>query len=134
MGAVQRVEKLPDGVELSAGRAKVRVTAFRDGVIRVRVAPQGTFPNDRSWAVIETPEVPPVKMEDGKDDIRLSAGGVTVIIHKSPLLISFADAQGRVILADEPTLPMAWNGPRIRIWKKMPPTKIITAWETKRGP
>src|SRR5277367_615985 len=66
VGAVQHVEKLPDGVELSAGRAKVRVTAFRDGVIRVRVAPQGTFPKDSSWAVIETPEVPQVKMEDGK--------------------------------------------------------------------
>src|ERR1700720_1091864 len=88
VGAVQHVEKLPDGVELSAGRAKVRVTAFRDGVIRVRVAPQGTFPKDSSWAVIEPPEIVPVKMEDSEDDVRLSAGSVNVIIHKSPLLIS----------------------------------------------
>src|SRR5580704_5693380 len=134
LGTVQHVEKLPDGVELSAGNAKVRVTASRDGIIRVRVAPQGTFPIDKSWAVIEAPEVPPVRMEDGKDDIRLSAGAVTVIIHKSPLLISFADAQGRVILADEPTLPMAWNGQRIRIWKKLPPDENYYALGDKAGP
>ena len=34
-GDVDRVEKLADGVELSAGRARVRVTAFRDGIFRV---------------------------------------------------------------------------------------------------
>jgi alpha-glucosidase len=134
VGVVQRFEKLQDGVELSAGRAKVRITAFRDGVIRVRVAPQGTFPKDGSWAVIETPDAVPVKIEDGKDDVRLSAPGVSVIIHKSPLLISFADAQGREILADEPTLPMAWNGQRIRIWKKMPPDENYYGLGDKAGP
>ena len=55
LGRVQRVEKLKDGVELAAGAARVRITAFRDGVFRVRVAPNGTFPKDSSWAVIELP-------------------------------------------------------------------------------
>ena len=65
---VQHVEKLKDGVELTAGSAKVRITAFRDGVIRVRLAPQGSFPKDFSWAVIETPGPPAVsvKMERTK--------------------------------------------------------------------
>src|SRR6202049_951481 len=79
-GAVQRVEKLKDGVELSAGRAKVRITAFRDGVIRVRVAPQGTFPKDSSWAVVETPEPPSVKIEDAKNELRLTTGRFVVIV------------------------------------------------------
>ena len=50
IGNAQRVEKLKDGVELTAGTAKLRITAFRDGVIRVRLAPQGSFPKDFSWA------------------------------------------------------------------------------------
>src|SRR5208282_1964608 len=58
IGNVQRVEKLPDGVELTAGSAKVRITAFRDGVIRVRLAPQGSFPKDFSWAIVESPDLP----------------------------------------------------------------------------
>jgi alpha-glucosidase len=134
VGAVQRVERLQDGVELSAGGLKARITAFRDGVIRVRIAPQGIFPKDGSWAVIETPDVVPVKIEESQDDVRLSAGGVRVIIHKSPLLISFADAQGREILADEPTLPMAWNGPRVRVWKTMPPDENYYGLGDKAGP
>src|SRR5713226_3214863 len=54
LGSVQSVEKLKDGVELTAGAAKVRVTVFREGVFRVRVTPNGTFPKDFSWAVIES--------------------------------------------------------------------------------
>src|SRR5262252_7329039 len=49
LGNVQKVEKLPDGVELLAGKAKARVTVFREGIFRVRVAPNGTFPKDYSW-------------------------------------------------------------------------------------
>ena len=39
VGAVQKVTKLSDGVELATGKTKVRVTAFREGIFRVRVAP-----------------------------------------------------------------------------------------------
>jgi alpha-glucosidase len=134
VGAVQHVEKLRDGVEVTAGNAKIRVTAFRDGVVRVRVAPQGTFPKDSSWAVIETPEPPSVKIDEDRSDVHLSAGIVNVIVHKSPLLLSFADAQGHVIFADEPTLPMAWNGRRIRIWKKMPAEENYYGLGDKAGP
>ena len=34
IGKMQRVEKLKDGVELTAGTAKVRVTVFRVGIFR----------------------------------------------------------------------------------------------------
>jgi alpha-glucosidase len=134
LSAVQHVEKLPNGVELTAGTAKVRVTAFRDGIVRVRVAPQGQFPKDSSWAVIETPEPPSIRIDEDKNDVHLSAGSVNVSIHKSPLLISFADAQGHVILADESTLPMAWIGQRIRAWKKMPSDENYYGLGDKAGP
>ncbi len=85
IGNVQRVEKLKDGVELTAGSAKLRITAFRDGVIRVRLAPQGSFPKDFSWAVIETPDPPAIKIEDSKNELHLTAGPVVVIVNKSSL-------------------------------------------------
>src|SRR3989441_6569039 len=120
LGKVQRVEKLKDGVELTAGTAKVRLTVFRDGVFRVRVAPNGTFPKDFSWAVIQSPEPPAVKVEENQKEIRIAAGNIVAIAQRSPLLIDFSDAAGTVLLADEPSLPMAWNGRRIHTWKKMP--------------
>ena len=47
-------------------------------------------------------------------------GDVQVLITKKPLLINFVDSDGKAILADEPTLPMAWDGENIHVWKRMP--------------
>ena len=120
IGNVQRIERLKDGVELTAENAKVRVSFFRDGVVRVRVGYKGIFPKDYSWAVIETPEPPSVSLKEEQEEIRLSSGGIVVQVKKSPLLINFLDSAGNVIVADEPSLPMAWNGSRVEVWKKMP--------------
>jgi alpha-glucosidase len=134
VGNVQRVEKLKDGVELTAGTAKVRVTVFRDGIFRVRVAPDGNFPNDFSWALIESPEPPAVKIEENQKEIRIISGNVIASIQRAPLLINFSDAAGSVYLADEPDLPMAWNGKRVHIWKKMPAGENYYGLGDKAGP
>jgi len=131
---VQHVGKLPDGVELTAGAAKVRITAYRDGIVRVRVAPLGAFEKDYSWAIVESPAPPPVKLEDGAKELRLDTGRVIVIINKKPLLISFADPSGKVLLADEPSLPMAWDGARLHVWKKMPAEEYYFGLGDKPGP
>src|SRR4029077_21053967 len=89
LGAVQRVEKLKDGVELTAGHAKVRITAFNDALIRVRVAPEGNFPKDSSWAVIAAPQPPAPTIQDARNELKMTAGNTTVIVQKSPLLIRF---------------------------------------------
>jgi len=134
VGKIQRVEKLSDGVELTAGAAKVRITAFRDGIFRVRVAPNGTFPKDSSWAVVETPEPPAVKIEENQNAVRVTEGSFVAIVQKSPLLIDFADAAGTTLLADEPSLPMAWDGPQVHVWKKMPLEEHYYGLGDKAGP
>jgi alpha-glucosidase len=134
VGKVQRVEKLKDGVELTAGPAKVRITAFRDGIFRVRLAPTGTFPKDSSWAMIESPDPPAVKIEETPKQLRIIAGNVIAAVQKSPLLISFSDAAGNLLLADESSLPMAWNGQRVHAWKKMPLDDNYFGLGDKGGP
>jgi alpha-glucosidase len=134
LGKVQRVEKLKDGVELTAGAARVRVTVFRDGIFRVRMAPDGNFSKDFSWALIESPEPPPVKIEENQKEIRIISGNVIASIQRAPLLINFSDAAGTVYLADEPDVPMAWNGKRVHIWKKMPADENYFGLGDKAGP
>src|SRR5260370_34785468 len=134
LGKLQRVEKLKDGVELTAGGAKVRIAVFRDGVFRVRVAPNGTFPKDSSWAVIESPEPPTFKMEENPKEIRITAGSMIATVQRSPLLINLSDPARNVLLADEPSLPMAWNGQRIHAWKKMPIDENYYGLGDKAGP
>src|ERR1700746_3992126 len=133
IGSVQKVEKLADGVELTSGKAKVRVTVFRDGIFRVRVAPAGAFPKDFSWAVIESPQPPAVKIDDSKDDVRIAAGNSTARVHKSPLLIDFVNDQG-VLLADNPDLPMGWADGAVCVWKRMPPDEGYYGLGDKAGP
>ena len=134
VGNVQRVENLKDGVELTAGKVKVRVTVFREGIFRVRMAPDGVFPKDFSWAVIQTPEPPAFKVEENPEEIRIVVGPVVASVQRSPLLISFSDAAGNAYLADEPSLPMAWNGKRVHTWKKMPPDEHYYGLGDKAGP
>src|SRR5882672_3820443 len=56
IGPAGQVSKLPNGAEFTAGKARVRITALRDSVIRVRVYPSGTSATagktDFSWAVV----------------------------------------------------------------------------------
>src|SRR5713101_8408334 len=134
VGKVQRIEKLKDGFELTSGAAKVRITVFRDGIFRIRVAPDGNFPKDFSWAVIESPEPPAVKIEENQKEIRILSGNVIAAVQKAPLLIQFSDMAGMVYLADEPAMPMAWNGKRIHIWKKMPADENYYGLGDKAGP
>ena len=134
IGNVQKVEKLPDGVELTAGKAKVRVTVFRSGIFRVRVAETGTFPKDLSWAVIETPEPPAVRVDDTKDEVRVTAGNIVARIRKSPLLIDFQRDTGDELVADDSYLPMAWENGRVHVWKKMPEDEGYYGLGDKAGP
>jgi alpha-glucosidase len=131
---VTATAKLADGVELTAGPAKVRVTVFREGVVRVRVATNGKFAKDVSWAVVESPEPPAVLVEDQGDRVILTCAKTQVTIGKSPLLIRFTDGRGSDVVADEDSLPMAWNGNRFRVWKKLRENESFYGLGDKAGP
>jgi alpha-glucosidase len=134
VGHLQKIARLSDGVELTAGTAKVRLTVFRGGIFRVRLAPNGSFAKDSSWAVSESPEPPELKIEESQNELRISAGGVTASVQKSPLLVNFSDRSGSVLLADEPSRPMAWDGSRVHVWKKMPADENYYGLGDKAGP
>jgi len=141
IGKVERVEVFKDGIqdgaELTAGKAKVRITRVSNGIIRVRVAPNGHFPKDFSWALAGAPlpeASSPVQILDGQNEVKMTAGAVNVLVIKSPLLVTFSDVSGNVLLADEPRLPMAWNGPQVQVWKEMPADENYYALGDKAGP
>jgi len=61
-------------------------------------------------------------------------GNVIATVQRSPLLIGFSDAGGNLLLADESSLPMAWNGQRVHAWKKMPLDENYFGLGDKGGP
>ena len=54
--------------------------------------------------MIESPEPPAINVEDSKTELRMTVGRVVVIVKKTPLLVTFADSAGNVLLAEQAVL------------------------------
>src|SRR6266849_10461601 len=103
LGGVTHVEILPNGVELQARPAAVRITAVSNSVIRVRLAPDGKFPRDFSWAVLPSNvALPRVTVQQSTQHVEFVTSGVKVRIAKSPLRIAFLDLADHVLSQDAP--------------------------------
>ncbi len=135
VGAVTNVQVLPNGVELTAGTAHVHVVAVSDSVIRVRVAPDGNFPKDLSWAILPSnAPAPKVTVQDSPQAVEMTTPHHKVRIQKSPLLIAFLDPAGNLLQQDYPHLPMAWNQKQVRVWKTINPDDHFYGLGDKAGP
>ena len=94
-----------DGVEVQVGTKATRITAITDGLIRVRVAKNGLFPEDASWAVpaeIRRQKIAVTAAPDGFTTasvrVRVGEGGA----------ITFETLDGKIISAD--AAPVATDG------------------------
>lgn len=111
-----------DGLLLDCGEARVRITAERGGIIRVRLAPTGVFGRDHSWAVVPAPEESapgPWRVEENGDAIFLHAEATSVRIQRSPCRIAFLSADGDLICADDASKGMSWDDGEVRCWKAL---------------
>jgi len=133
IGAVQRVGKAKGrrGADREPCQSAVSphsMTALSVFALRRKVI----FPRIPPGPSSATPQSPTIEIADSKNELKMTAGNTVVVIQKSPLLIRFADMAGNVLLADEPTLPMAFDGSRVHVWKKMPVDENYTVWRQNR--
>ncbi|HYK51560.1 MAG TPA: alpha-glucosidase, partial [Terriglobales bacterium] len=136
MGDVTAVQNQPNGVELSAGSAHVRVNALSPNVIRVRYAPQGSFPAEHSFAVLPNtfPDGVKVQIKDSAGAVLVDTGSVQAKISRSPMRVAFLDENGKVISEDRPDSPVSFNGDSFRVWKSMPLEEHYFGLGDKMGP
>lgn len=138
LGDAGRIERRADGVVVHSGPARLQVSVHADGVFRVRLAPDGGAEGDASWAVVQAAEQAKVTIDETRDAVRVRAGGVVAVVHRSPLRVDFVDDAGRALLADDASLPMAWlpgeHGTRVRVWKSMPADEHYYGLGDKAGP
>src|SRR5262249_19384115 len=119
------VATLRNGADVRAGTARVRITALRDSVVRVHIAPLGAVPPAAeafSWAVV--PEArqwsAKVRVNQTANAVELTTSELKVRIEKSPTRIIFMTPQGEIITEDARTRPAAFDGPAFQVWKRMP--------------
>ena len=121
LGPVTAVQSMARGVEIHAGHAAFRITAIAPAVLRLRYAPNGVFPADRSWAVVEATgfTAPEMQLRQTANTVELSAGELRVRVEKSSALVSFLNASGDVLMQEQAGQGPAWDGAAFRV--AMPP-------------
>jgi len=107
----------PDGVEVRQGAMLMRITALTDDILRVRVAPTGTLPEDASWAVAPKLRQSHAKITAGADGF--STATLRVRLSGSPLRLVVEDLSGKVISADA-IEPVKIDGKAFTLRKVMP--------------
>jgi len=125
----------PDGIEIRSGTAIVRIVALRDDVLRFRLGPQGSLPEDASWAVLpaaRTARVPVTPLSDGAA-VGFSTAQLRVRIEKSGLRTIISDVQGNVLSSDTPGRPIEYHGDSFRIYKDMPENEHYFGLGDKTG-
>src|SRR5207248_1382767 len=110
LDAVTNSKPLPDGIEVQAGPAIMRITALRDDTIRVRIAPDA-LPEDASWAVVPEARSKSVNVQsiDESSFVGFRTAALEVRVEKNPARIVIQDLSGNVILADSVGRPVTFR-------------------------
>ena len=120
VGNVVAVARRADGVVLTlSSGARVAVTLHDLQVVRVRLAPRGTFERDFSYAVelrdrntVDTSvHVDALVRAGGRDTIEITpkVPGAKIVIQRRPFLVSIYDAAGQLVVADDAARPASFD-------------------------
>jgi alpha-glucosidase len=118
----------PDGAEARRGAVLMRVTALTDHVLRVRVARDGTLPEDASWAVLPDQRAQSVPVTRTADGFATDALDVAI---GPDLRLTVKDKAGHVIVADAD--PIRLDGSGFSLRKALPDAEHIYALGDKTG-
>ena len=136
LGRVTSSKALPNGITLHSGRSVMEITALREDVLRVRVGPAGTLPEDASWAVLpasRTAHVAVTPTQDGPS-IGFKTAKLIVTVQRATMAVKVTDLSGNVIDQDEASRPIEYHGAGFRITKQSPQREHYFALGDKPGP
>ena len=138
VGDVTSLVPIPDGVEVHAGTASMRITALRDDVLRVRLTAGDSFPEDASWAVLPAARTARVDVSPTPTGFRTSQ--LQVVVERSPLRLLIEDGGGNILSEDAPGLATEFRGTRtpqgqpFHIYKTLHADEHIFGLGDKTGP
>ncbi len=120
--AVTGSHPLPNGIDLQAGSATLRITALRDDIVRVRISPNGTLPEDASWAVLPEPRNKSVDVRPIEDSasVGFRTASLDVRVERNPLRLVIRDLAGNIISADAIGRPVNFQLGGFTVFKQMP--------------
>ena len=110
------------------------VTALSDDIVRVHFTRAKSFGRDHSYAVIHRDFGPTqAKVKIGADATVLQTATLTVLIRQNPLRISFANAAGESLDADDPARGTVFAGDAFRVAKRLRDDEHVYGFGEKAG-
>jgi alpha-glucosidase len=133
--SVSSSQPLPEGIAIQAGDASLRITALRDDIVRIRIAPGAGLPEDASWAVLPGPRTKTVAVQPFNDEksIGFRTAAMEVRIERSPLRLVIRDLAGNVICADALARPTEFSVGGFSVHKEMSSNEHFFALGDKAG-
>jgi alpha-glucosidase len=127
---------LPNGIELRSGQAVMRILALRDDVIRIRISPDGSLPEDASWAVLSSARQNQIEVisESDAGAVGFRTKLVRIRIDKENLRLSVSDLNGNILQEDAAGWPLEFHDKEFRIYKHMPTDEHYFGLGDKVGP
>src|SRR5690349_1488795 len=104
-GAVRSFSRHGRAVTLDCGGPRVQIVVLSLQIVRVRLAPGGTFAPRRSWAVAPPDEQfaeAPFELREEPSALLIDTGALTVQINRGTCTIAFVGAHGAEFCADAP--------------------------------
>jgi alpha-glucosidase len=114
VGNVTRVSRSkPNAVTLdTTSRARVHIEFFDIDVVRIRIAPRGTFERDFSYAIDYSLDrhTPTTSLLQTARQITLTnASGIKVVVDRMPFAIRILDETGRLVVGDDTSRPVLFD-------------------------
>ena len=133
---VTAARQLPNGIEIRSGSAVMQVTALRKDLLRVRVDPAGSLPEDASWAVLQDARKASVAVQprNSESAVGFTTGALQISIERDPLAMTVTDTSGNVVVQDIPERPVEFHGSSFRVYKRSPEDEHYFGLGDKPGP
>lgn len=94
------VQKFSDGIDVTLGNAKLRLTVYSPEVVRVRYVPAGGDLASKSLAVISKPTQTSWKLDQEANKVTLRTTRLRVEVARDSGAVTFRDVHGHVLLAE----------------------------------
>src|ERR1700731_572817 len=126
---------LRDGIEIQVGAASLRIVALRDDILRVRISPDSTMPEDASWAALPGARNKSVDVQPIQDAV--SGGFRTAVldvrVERNPLRLVVRDLAGNIICADAVGRPTEFSRGGFSVSKELPADEHFYGLGDKAG-
>lgn len=118
VGALLSWKRTPFGASITAENAEVEVIFYSPRIARVRVSQPGSE-SGHSYAVVSQPMEGEISIKETDQALSISSHTLTVRLSKSPLRISYWDAEGNLLNEEDEALGTSWIGYEVSTYRKL---------------